>query len=380
MRLAGRHNHDAPCTNLYLAVGAAEGRMSLEHDEDLRVVVSVERRTAAGRSIPVEEGHVRPTVVPALELDRVVSVAQLVESKYLHRPTIGDDARVLANVVDLLRCPVCELALAHGDGVLRCPAGHSFDIARQGYVSLFASGGRTGEADTPAMVEAREAFVRAGHFRPLREALAEEARAAAGGPAASGAIQGRGAILDLGAGSGHHLVTVLDALPNRLGIAVDASPAALRRAARSHPRAAAIGADAWKPLPLRNGIATIVLSVFAPRNPTEMARVLAPGGSLLAVTPTTRHLHELVGPLGLLSVPDDKEDRLDAQLAAHFALAKRRTIEHAMFLTRDESAQLVRMGPSAWHVDEQSVNERLAALPDPLTVTASMTVSSFEPS
>jgi 23S rRNA (guanine745-N1)-methyltransferase len=250
------------------------------------------------------------------------------------------------------------------------------------------------------MVEAREAFLRASHFRPLTVALAEEAHGAAadGGLAADGAgaaedgggaaADGGGAaaggvVLDIGAGTGHHLAGVLDALPDAHGIALDASPAALRRAARAHERAAVVGADAWKPLPLRDGIATIALSVFAPRNASEMARVLAPpasesrGGALLAVTPTTRHLHELVGPLGLLSVPDDKEDRLDAQLASHFDLASRHTIEHAMFLTRDECAQLVRMGPSAWHVDERSANEGLAALPEPLTVTASMTLSVF---
>src|SRR4051794_28254855 len=181
------------------------------------------------------------------------------------------------------------------------------------------------------MVEARDAFLGAGHFRRLSEALAQEARG------------GGSAVVDLGAGTGHHLAAVLDALPDARGIAIDASPAALRRAARAHERAAAVGADAWKPLPLRDGIATIVLSVFAPRNAAEMARVLAPGdaggaggGRLLAVTPTTRYLHELVGPLGLLSVPDDKEDRLDEQLSSHFTLTARRTIEHAMFLTRDE--------------------------------------------
>ena len=108
-----------------------------------------------------------------------------------------------------------------------------------------------------------------------------------------------------------------------------------------------------------------------------MLHRLFPGGSLVAVTPTTRHLHELVGPLGLLSVPDDKEDRIDAQLAQHFALSERRAIEHAMFLTRDESAQLVRMGPSAWHVDEVALAERVAALPDPLTVTFSALVSAY---
>jgi 23S rRNA (guanine745-N1)-methyltransferase len=216
------------------------------------------------------------------------------------------------------------------------------------------------------MVEARDAFLRAAHFRALGAALAEEA---------AGDV-----VVDLGAGTGHYLARVLDALPDARGIAIDASPAALRRAARAHPRAAAIGADAWKPLPIRDGIATIVLSVFAPRNAAEMARVLAPGGAVVAVTPTTRHLHELVGPLGLLSVPDDKEDRLDSQLGEHFELTARRTIERAMFLTRDECAQLVSMGPSAWHVDERTVGERLSQLPDPLTVTASMTLSRYAPS
>jgi 23S rRNA (guanine745-N1)-methyltransferase len=294
---------------------------------------------------------------------------------------MSDDVRVLADVEDLLRCPVCGDALGEAGGALRCAAGHSFDIARHGYVNLVP-----GRADTPEMVEAREAFLRAGHFRPLTCALAEEAQEAVPGATGGGSAAG-GAVVDLGAGTGHHLAAVLDALPDARGIAIDASPAALRRAARAHERAAAVGADAWKPLPLRDGIATIVLSVFAPRNAEEIARVLAPpaagpagpgaGGVLLAVTPTTRHLHELVGPLGLLSVPDDKENRLDAQLASRFTLASRRTIEHAMFLTRDECAQLVRMGPSAWHVDEDSVNQSLQALPDPLTVTASVTLSAF---
>ena len=269
---------------------------------------------------------------------------------------------MLSAAVDLLRCPVCGGGLAEGEGVLRCGEGHSFDIARQGYVNLVP-----GPGDTAEMVEARDAFLAAGHFARLSTALADEAPAAGAG----------GTVVDIGAGTGHHLARVLDALPEASGIAIDSSAAALRRAARAHPRAAAIGADVWRDLPLRDGVAALILSVFAPRNPTEMARVLAPGGALLAVTPTTRHLFELVGPLGLISVPDDKEDRLDEQLGPHFKLSERRALEHAMFLNREEAAQLVRMGPSAWHVDEQTVAERLALLPDPLTVTASVTLSRY---
>jgi 23S rRNA (guanine745-N1)-methyltransferase len=291
-------------------------------------------------------------------------VTRLVEAKNLHGRTIGDDAGVLADAVDLLRCPVCEGDLALGDGAVRCDAGHSYDVARQGYVNLVPGAG-----DTAEMVEAREAFLGAGHFRKLTGALVETALG----------VEAPGAVVDVGSATGHHLAYVLAMPPARMGLALDTSTAALRRAARVHPRAAAVGADAWKPLPLRDGVAAIVLSVFAPRNAEEMARILAPSGSLIAVTPTTRHLAELVGSLGLLSVPDDKGDRLDAQLEGHFELAERRPVEQSMFLTREEAAQLVRMGPSAWHVDEQSVAAGLAALPDPLTVTASMTISVFAP-
>jgi 23S rRNA (guanine745-N1)-methyltransferase len=270
--------------------------------------------------------------------------------------------RVLADAVDLLRCPVCGGALAAGDGVLRCGQGHSFDVAKQGYVNLVP-----GNGDSAEMVEAREAFLGAGHFRRMTGALVEEALG----------VELGGAVVDVGAGTGHHLAYVLAAPPERLGLALDTSTAALRRAARIHPRVAAIGADAWKPLPVRDEVAALVLSVFAPRNAAELARVLAPGGALIAITPTTRHLAELVGPLGLLSVPDEKEDRLDAQLAGGFDLAGRRAVDNSMFLTRDEMAQLVRMGPSAWHVDEESVAERLAAMPEPATVTMSVTLSRY---
>ena len=41
-------------------------------------------------------------------------------------------------------------------------------------------------------------------------------------------------------------------------------------------------------------LTALILSVFAPRNPPEMARVLAPGAALVAVTPTTRHLFEQI--------------------------------------------------------------------------------------
>ena len=278
---------------------------------------------------------------------------------------------MLQDVVEYLACPHCGLGLAPDPdgGALRCPSRHSFDIARQGYASLLPGDAHTGTGDTAAMVAAREAFLGAGHYAPIAAALAADALAAA--PA------GDRCVVDLGAGTGHYLAAVLDALPEAHGIALDISKFALRRAARAHPRAGAVVCDAWRPLPLRDGVADLVLNVFAPRNGPEIRRVLRPGGTLLVVSPTPRHLAELVGALGLLGVDDRKPERLAATLGPHLEPAG--SSEHTFPLLLDHAAvrTVVGMGPSAWHTDQDALAERIAALPDPVPVTASVTLSRF---
>lgn len=68
---------------------------------------------------------------------------------------------MLDDVLPLLRCPVCAAALHRAGPAVRCPAGHSFDVARSGYVSLLPGG--AGTADTAQMVAARDRFLSAGH-------------------------------------------------------------------------------------------------------------------------------------------------------------------------------------------------------------------------
>ncbi|GAA4458383.1 methyltransferase domain-containing protein [Phytohabitans houttuyneae] len=260
------------------------------------------------------------------------------------------DADVLAN----LRCPVCGEPLGAAPGVLRCPRGHSFDVARQGYVNL--SAGRSPHTgDTAQMVTARAEFLDAGHYDFISLALARAARAAYHG----------GLVLDAGAGTGRHLAAVLDALPAAPGLALDVSKPALRRAARAHPRAGAALCDTWGRLPVADGSAGVVMDVFAPRNGPEFRRVLRPGGTLLVVTPAADHLRELVERLSLLQVDPDKAERVAASLAGHFALAEETALTRTLTLTPREAATLVGMGPSAWHTTPVD-------LPGPVTVTASV--------
>lgn len=278
---------------------------------------------------------------------------------------------MLADLVPALACPVCRLPLTAADGALVCAHGHSYDVARQGYANLLPGGAHTGTADTPAMVAARQAFLDAGHFTPVALALAG---------AAERAIDATpGIVLDVGAGTGHYLAFVLERLPDRLGLALDISKHAARRAARAHPRAAAVVCDAWGALPVRDGAAALVLSVFAPRNPAEFARVLAPGGALVTVTPTGRHLGELVDALGLVTVDARKDERLAGSLGARFEQAAAEEVERPFELAHADVAAVVAMGPSARHIGAEELAARIAALPESARVTLSVTVAIWRP-
>ncbi|RWZ51585.1 hypothetical protein ELQ90_05605 [Labedella phragmitis] len=268
-------------------------------------------------------------------------------------------------VVDVLACPVCGEGLAIEDTTVRCVNGHAFDIARQGYVSL--TSGRATAGDTPAMIEARERFLGAGHYDAIVDAVV-----------AAVPVDARGVAVDVGGGTGYHLSRVLEERENLLGLVLDTSKPAIRRAARAHRRMAAAVADAWSGLPLRSGSVPLVLSIFAPRNAVESARILAPGGSLVVVTPTGRHLAELVGAVGLVSVDERKEERLARQLAG-FRLERRTSVEYPVSLDRRAAVDDVLMGPTGHHADEARIAEAIAALADPVTTTVSVTVSVFRP-
>lgn len=270
----------------------------------------------------------------------------------------------LPSLAEWLRCPACSRDLRALDSlVLGCDGGHRFDVNRRGYVSLLLPRSAV-VGDKAAMLDARDAFLRAGWYSPIRDALTELADPDAGER-----------VLDLGCGTGYYLSGVLGRTAGIRALACDLSPAAVARTVRA-TGADGVVADVWRPLPIRTGSATLLLNVFAPRNPGEFARVLAPGGALLSVVPTAAHLAQLREAGLALDVPADKAAHVAERLGGAFVLERSLSVRFPMLLGAADISALIAMGPSAHHTQSTGAGHDLASAP-PRTVTASVDVLRF---
>ncbi|WP_412873617.1 putative RNA methyltransferase [Curtobacterium poinsettiae] len=263
------------------------------------------------------------------------------------------------DLLPMLACPVCAALLGRVDGgQVGCPNGHRFDEAKQGHLTLLPAKRRALTADTPEMVDARLRFLGRGHYAPVERALAVIV-ADATAP---------GIVLDVGSGPGTYLAHALREADGRLGVALDLSAVAIRRAARAHERAGAVVGDVTERLPVVDGAAAVLLDVFAPRNQTEYARVLHADGVLVVVTPRTGHLAELAE--ATISVDPEKERRLHDSLTPSFALRSSEDLMWSMELSAEDVHDVVHMGPSHHHVSAEQVFA-------PTSVTATVTVSTW---
>lgn len=260
-----------------------------------------------------------------------------------------------------LTCPVCDSDLSRGGGVLSCRHGHSFDVARDGYVNLLPAQHRQRgmEGDTADMVRARRRFLDEGHYGLLRDALtAKIADVLTERTATDTQQKRRTCIAEVGCGEGYYLGGVADDLPSglRCGVAfvgTDLSKSAVKLAAKRHPDLTLFVADVHRKLCMRTGSVSVLLDVFSPRNSDEFARVLEPEGHLLVVIPSQRHLGSLRSALGLIGIQQDKERRVVDQFSDRFSLVDRAQLQFSMELSPDAVTDLVEMGPNHWHERKQ---------------------------
>lgn len=279
---------------------------------------------------------------------------------------------MLSHIIDVLADPADGTALSGADDFSRLvsESGHSFDVAKQGYVTLAPGAGLKHKGDDADMVTAREAYLSKGHFAPFVEAVTGAVQNALDSTVNADDVP-EPALLEVGAGTGYYLSHTLDSIEGARGVGLDISPHAARHLAKCHPRVGAVIADVWDRLPLRDESINAISVVFAPRNPAEFQRVLAPGGQVIVLTPQAGHLDELRDPLGILGVEEGKVERMYNQAVGYLEQAADPVnLAYAIQLDKESIAAQVAMSPSARHISAEELAERMAALPQTMCVTA----------
>lgn len=202
------------------------------------------------------------------------------------------------------------MPLAREERQLFCPCGHSFDVARSGYINLLQPQDRRSRqpGDTAAAVAARRRLHDRGVTGGLLDAIAETVSASA-----------EDVVLDAGCGDGFYL----GSLARRTGFeahGIDISIPAVNAAARRYPGNEWIVGNADRFVPYGDRSFSLVLSITARMNTGEFRRILRDDGRLLVAVPAPQDLIELRG------AGRDRVARTVETFADDFMLADQRQV------------------------------------------------------
>ncbi len=250
-------------------------------------------------------------------------------------------------------CPLCRQPLDRRARVWRCPQGHSFDVAREGYVNLLPvqQKNSTGPGDSPDMVMARREFLQAGHYRPLREAVFEVFEAMRPLPSQS--------LLDIGCGEGDYTDAFTQLAPEVIGL--DISKPAIRLAARRFRDITWLVASGAQ-LPIANGAMDIVCCLFTQLHMAEIHRALKPGGHVLVATPAADHVWSVREKL-FDEVRAHQPEKFLTGFEAGFELRSSGEVRFPLTLTQASLRQLLLMTPYVWKArpEKRAALERSAS-------------------
>ena len=247
----------------------------------------------------------------------------------------------------LFRCPNCAAPLIRQENTYRCPANHCFDVAAAGYTHLLPANQKNSKnpGDDKAMVAARTAFLDAGYYASLREALCA---------VTAEALEGKTdcAVLDCGCGEGYYTAGIATAV-NAAIAGIDISKFALKKAAKRVPDGEFAVASAYH-LPLMDESVDVLLNVFSPLALEEFERVLKPGGIFVYVVPSAAHLWEMKQVL--YKNPYENEVRRDDYPGFTYVGAK--SVREIIHLSCSEHIMaLFGMTPYAWKTPKEGVDK-----------------------
>jgi 23S rRNA (guanine745-N1)-methyltransferase len=194
-----------------------------------------------------------------------------------------------------LACPLDGLPLLVDEKQCVCPHGHSFDVARQGYVNLLPVQHKRSKnpGDSTAMIFARTVLLNSGVYAPIADKLnAITHELVAGHPGQELCL------LDAGCGEGYYLTQLLASLQQQpiqqdvALIGLDISKPAIHAAAKRSKQITWLIASNKQP-PLSPYSVDIIFCLFGFPVYESFKQLLTPAGKIILVEAGPEHLLEL---------------------------------------------------------------------------------------
>ena len=217
----------------------------------------------------------------------------------------------------MLICTKCGKPLKKLDTCYRCEEGHSFDIAKRGYVNLNLNN-RKRTGDEKEMIQGRRSFLEKGYYQIFRDRLCEILNQ-----------YDIHTLCDAGCGEGYYTNAFMQ--EGRQVFGFDLSKYGVDYASRAR-NGVFYGVASVFRLPLEDQCMDAVLSIFAPFDEAEMARVLKEQGLFIKVSPAKRHL------MGMKKVLYEEvyENEAPSQEMEHFVLKEEIIVEDVIRLNCQE--------------------------------------------
>ncbi len=261
-------------------------------------------------------------------------------------------------------CPVCRSSLFKNEKIYLCKNNHSFDISKKGYVNLLMSNSSKEKrhGDDKMMVEARKNFLELGYYLPLSNAVSQLV-------SESNIRNDNPVLFECGCGECYYLNEVKKVLINNnitpQIFGMDISKEALPYGKKRLDNSTLFVGSAYK-LPIMSESVDVALSIFAPVDLCEMARVVKKGGCVIKVIPLENHLIELKEKL----YDDVYLNRPAIDSNESFIQESYQKLEYKFTLTtKEEIESLFKMTPYYYKTSVKA-QERLLTL-NTLKVTAS---------
>lgn len=218
----------------------------------------------------------------------------------------------------------CRQPLGRDAQRFACANGHSFDVARSGYLNLLQPQDKRSKTpgDSEAAVVARRRFLESGAADSLVDAIVR----------ALPLHRGQ-SLLDVGCGEGHHLEAFRRAYPIDAS-GTDISIPAIDLAARRDRESCWVVANADRFIPWSDASFDAITSITARLNAPEFHRLLKPHGSLLVALPAPDDVIELREAILGEGVQRDRADRTAADFDALFALVSHDRVTHRVRLSK----------------------------------------------